>query len=99
MRFPLQFLVNDVVKRVFQDVGAANWAGYCRIVSLKRDLATKAHRALPFFALNHTIALRVEIICCGQSESKPQNDNVLFAQSRNVLLTSSRLGRWQKDNY
>jgi len=29
----------------------------------------------------------------------PQNDNVLFAQSRNVLLTPSRLGRWQKDNY
>ncbi len=28
-----------------------------------------------------------------------QNDNVLFAQSRNVLLTTSRLGRWQKDNY
>jgi hypothetical protein len=29
----------------------------------------------------------------------PQNDNVLFAQSRNVLLTPSRLERWQKDNY
>ena len=29
----------------------------------------------------------------------PQNDNVLFAQSRNVLLTPFRLGRWQKDNY
>jgi hypothetical protein len=29
----------------------------------------------------------------------PQSDNVLFAQSRNVLLTPSRLGRWQKDNY
>ena len=28
-----------------------------------------------------------------------QSDNVLFAQSRNVLLTTSRLGRWQKDNY
>ena len=29
----------------------------------------------------------------------PQNDNVLFAQSRNVLLTPFRLGRWQKENY
>ena len=29
----------------------------------------------------------------------PQSDNVLFAQSRNVLLTPFRLGRWQKDNY
>jgi hypothetical protein len=29
----------------------------------------------------------------------PQNDNVLFAQSRNVLLTPFRLGRWQKDKY
>jgi hypothetical protein len=28
-----------------------------------------------------------------------QNDNVLFAQSRNVLLTSVRLRRWTKDNY
>ena len=28
----------------------------------------------------------------------PQNDNVLFAQSRNVLLTSPRLGRCKKDN-
>ena len=28
-----------------------------------------------------------------------QNDNVLFAQSRNVLLTTFRLGRWKKDNY
>jgi len=33
------------------------------------------------------------------SPVSPQNDNVLFAQSRNVLLTPSRLGRWQKDNY
>ena len=28
-----------------------------------------------------------------------QNDNVLFAQSRNVLLTAFRLGRWNKDYY
>jgi hypothetical protein len=28
-----------------------------------------------------------------------QSDNVLFAQSRNVLLTTFRLGRCQKDNY
>jgi PAS domain S-box-containing protein len=28
-----------------------------------------------------------------------QSDNVLFAQSRNVLLTTSKLGRWQKDIY
>ncbi|MFN0170342.1 MAG: uroporphyrinogen decarboxylase family protein [Bryobacteraceae bacterium] len=28
-----------------------------------------------------------------------QNDNVLFAQSRNVLLTPSRLGRCKKDSY
>jgi hypothetical protein len=28
-----------------------------------------------------------------------QNDNVLFEQSRNVLLTRARLGRWTKDNY
>jgi hypothetical protein len=28
-----------------------------------------------------------------------QSDNVLFAQSRNVLLTQVRLGRWTKDNY
>ena len=28
-----------------------------------------------------------------------QNDNVLFAQSRNVLLTHSRLGRCKKDYY
>jgi hypothetical protein len=28
-----------------------------------------------------------------------QNDNVLFAQSRNVLLTPSRLGGWNKDYY
>ena len=33
------------------------------------------------------------------SQVSPQNDNVLFAQSRNVILTPSRLGRWQKDNY
>ena len=33
------------------------------------------------------------------SAVSPQNDNVLFAQSRNVLLTPFRLGRWQKDNY
>ena len=29
----------------------------------------------------------------------PQSENVLFEQSRNVLLTACRLGRWQKDNY
>jgi hypothetical protein len=28
-----------------------------------------------------------------------QSDNVLFAQSRNVLLTASRLEGWKKDNY
>src|SRR5580704_1771404 len=28
-----------------------------------------------------------------------QSDNVLFAQSRNVLLTARRLGRCKKDNY
>jgi hypothetical protein len=28
----------------------------------------------------------------------PQNDNVLFAQSRNVLLTPPMLGRCKKDN-
>jgi hypothetical protein len=28
-----------------------------------------------------------------------QSDNVLFAQSRNVLLTGLRLGRCKKDNY
>jgi hypothetical protein len=28
-----------------------------------------------------------------------QSDNVLFAQSRKVLLTPFRLGRWTKDNY
>jgi hypothetical protein len=28
-----------------------------------------------------------------------QNDNVLFAQSRNVLLTAFRLGRCKKDYY
>jgi hypothetical protein len=35
----------------------------------------------------------------GWSRVSAQNDNVLFAQSRNVLLTTSRLGRWPKDNY
>ena len=29
----------------------------------------------------------------------PQSDNVLFPQSRNVLLTPFMLGWWQKDNY
>ena len=29
----------------------------------------------------------------------PQNGNVLFAQSRNVLLTPFRLEGWNKDYY
>jgi len=29
----------------------------------------------------------------------PQNDNVLFEQSRNVLLTALKLRRCRKDNY
>jgi hypothetical protein len=33
------------------------------------------------------------------SRVSAQNDNVLFAQSRNVLLTPSRLGGWNKDYY
>ena len=28
-----------------------------------------------------------------------QSDTVLFAQSRNVLLTASRLEGWKQDNY
>jgi hypothetical protein len=39
------------------------------------------------------------LVSRGKSGLSPQNDNVLFAQSRNVLLTPSRLERWQKDNY
>ena len=35
----------------------------------------------------------------GLLQLSPQNDNVLFAQSRNVLLTPPRLGRCKKDNY
>ena len=41
----------------------------------------------------------VSATCNGAVKLSPQNDNVLFAQSRNVLLTPFRLGRWQKDNY
>jgi hypothetical protein len=33
------------------------------------------------------------------STLSPQSDNVLFEQSRNVLLTSLTLGRCRKDNY
>jgi hypothetical protein len=34
-----------------------------------------------------------------QQALSAQSDNVLFEQSRNVLLTQVRLGRWTKDNY
>src|SRR5580704_11216775 len=40
-----------------------------------------------------------QALSMGAFELSAQSDNVLFAQSRNVLLTTTRLGRWQKDNY
>ena len=45
---------------------------------------------------NETFLLCVDMGRVGMSA---QSDNVLFEQSRNVLLTQVRLGRWTKDNY
>ena len=39
------------------------------------------------------------ILCWIRLPLSPQNDNVLFEQSRNVLLTAIKLRRCRKENY
>jgi len=60
-----------------------------------RKRRSGAKRNRPFAGLYHLHTRSA----AGAEGVSPQSDNVLFAQSRNVLLTPSRLGRWQKDNY
>jgi hypothetical protein len=55
--------------------------------SSKPDISTLQRIGHFYFALTRT-----------SPAVSPQSDNVLFAQSRNVLLTQSRLGRCKKDN-
>ena len=61
-----------------------------------RDIGQLAAIAVLRTGLNYSLELE---IAREESRVSPQSDNVLFAQSRNVLLTAFRLGRWQKDNY
>ena len=64
-----------------------------RVGFIVTDLETDSRAVVQFYNTRGTAEQWIK------EGLSPQNDNVLFAQSRNVLLTPSRLGRCKKDNY